>query len=121
MATVKELNERVEALETELFQLRELVLVNAKFTAAVDVIATEVDEGFQERWLFQHGKWETGLMQKVHAHETRVNEIAISLLAIGQMLWDWHETLQETMLDEIKRRLVSIGFERRKRGIPLAS
>lgn len=121
MATVKELTERVDALENELSQLRDLALTTAKFTAAVDAIVTELDGDFEGRWLFEYGKWETGTFQKIIDHEVRVNEIATSLVAIGQMLWDWHEPLPDTMRDEIKRRLVALGFERRQRGIPLAT
>lgn len=110
-----------KALNNRVDELTELTHVTAMLVEAQAAMLDEIDKDWETRVIEVFQRWEFGYIARMNNNEVRVEEMASTLLAIGQMLWEWHTPLPDTMRDEIRRRLVALGFERRQRGIPLAT
>lgn len=110
-----------KALDIRLHELTEVMHVSAMLVEAQAAIVDEIDGDWDTRVFEVFHRWEFGYIARLNANEVRVEDIGTTLLAIGQMLWDWHTPLPNPMRDEIARRLKALGFERRQKGIPLAT
>lgn len=106
--------EDIQALTKRLDDLEKLTLTTAKFIESVDKIVFELDTEFEEKWLYQFGKWETGLLQKLIAFEVEQRQQGDALMSVALTLcefadeWSGEGRLPLPMSREIKNRVAFI-------------